>query len=111
MVVGELAAGHGDPAPSSGAVVIAVKSELVGPCGALVERSVAVALEQQVTGAARQRSISGITRRNCTLAAEKRLTQQLHGLRNLHVKVGSDMAPILTGEDVVSELRGREGGT
>jgi hypothetical protein len=50
-VVGELADRNGDPAPSSGAVVVAGGGELVGAGATFFERFVAVALEHQVGGA------------------------------------------------------------
>jgi hypothetical protein len=50
-LVGELADGIGDPAPDGGAVVIVLRSELVGARGAFLERLVAVPLEHQVGGA------------------------------------------------------------
>src|SRR6201985_2582696 len=54
--------------------------------------------------AARQISISGITRVNCRLAVEKRLTSTIAWLESLPVKVGGYMAAILTAEDVVRRI-------
>ena len=59
--VRELADGVGNPAPHRGAVVIVLRSELIRTCAAFLKRLVTVALSMSC--AARQMSISGITRR------------------------------------------------
>jgi hypothetical protein len=95
--VGELLNRRGDPAPGVSTVVIAIRRELVGACGALFKRFLAVALQHQGGGApdidlgyhTGESALAGTFNTHNCIRCERPACQ------------GGGMAAILTAEDVV----------